>query len=209
MNATDDASYFRPALSRIAQHCLHVRQGFLAPATCLGIRNAMNQGVAEPAEVLETGATLDVSARRAASVDIDPVTLDAVETMLDRVRSAIGIACQIPADGREGPAFLRYEPGGFYRRHRDRASDADLPGAARRLISVVVFLNSSTSEPTPGTFGGGELLIFPEPLGGAGTTEPMTIVPQEGTLVAFDASMLHEVRPIRRGTRDVIVDWYY
>jgi predicted 2-oxoglutarate/Fe(II)-dependent dioxygenase YbiX len=208
LNATGYASYLRPALSRIAQHCPDVRQGFLAPATCLEIRNAMNQGVAEPAEVFDTGATLDVSTRRATSIDIDPVTLDVVEAMLDRARPAIGVACQTPVEGREGPAFLRYEPGGFYRRHRDRASDAEWPGAARRLISVVVFLNSSSSEPTPGEFGGGELLIFPEPPGGVGTTEPMVIVPQQGTLVAFHASMLHEVRPVRRGTRDVIVDWY-
>jgi hypothetical protein len=27
-------------------------------------------------------------------------------------------------------------------------------------------------------------------------------------LVAFDAGMLHEVLPVREGTRDVIVDWY-
>jgi len=183
LNATGYASYLRPALSRIAQHCPDVRQGFLAPATCLEIRNAMNQGVAEPAEVFDTGATLDVSTRRATSIDIDPVTLDVVEAMLDRARPAIGVACQTPVEGREGPAFLRYEPGGFYRRHRDRASDAEWPGAARRLI-------------------------FPEPPGGVGTTEPMVIVPQQGTLVAFHASMLHEVRPVRRGTRDVIVDWY-
>jgi predicted 2-oxoglutarate/Fe(II)-dependent dioxygenase YbiX len=169
----------------------------------------MSRGIVEPAEVLDTGATLDVAARRATSIDVDQVTLDVVEAMLDGVRAAIGVACLIPLVGREGAAFLRYEPGGFYRRHRDRAADAEWPWAARRLISVIVFLNSSSSDPVPGEFGGGELVMFPELPGGPGTAEPVTVVPRQGTLVAFDASMPHEVRAVRCGSRDVIVDWYY
>jgi predicted 2-oxoglutarate/Fe(II)-dependent dioxygenase YbiX len=169
----------------------------------------MDRGIAEPAEVLDTGATLDVAARRATSIDVDPATLGVVEAMLDGARIAIEVTCQIPLAGREGAAFLRYEPGGFYRRHRDRATDAEWPGAARRLVSVIVFLNSSSADPAPGEFGGGELLIFPELPGGPGTPDPVTFIPRQGTLVAFDASMLHEVRPVRTGSRDVIVDWYY
>jgi predicted 2-oxoglutarate/Fe(II)-dependent dioxygenase YbiX len=176
---------------------------------CLNIRSAMDRGIAEPAEVLDTGATLDVSARRATSIDVDPVTLDLVEAMLDRARRAIGVACRIAPVGREGAAFLRYEPGGFYRRHRDRAADAEWPGAARRLISVIVFLNSSSCDPAPGEFGGGELVMCPELPSGKATAELETVVPRHGTLVAFDASMPHEVYPVRGGTRDVIVDWYY
>ena len=176
---------------------------------CLDIRNAMHQGVVEPAEVLHAAVTLDVTARRAESIDVNPETLGVVEALLDAACPAIGAACQIPVQGREGAGFLRYEPGGFYRRHRDRGSAADWPGAARRLISVVVFLNNSSSEPAPGTFGGGELLVCSEPPGGAGTMAPVTIVPRQGTLVAFDASTPHEVCPVHWGTRDVIVDWYY
>jgi len=204
-----DASYFRLALPEATRGGRpYLVPGFLPLGMCLDIRNAMNRGTPEPAEVLKTGATLDVSARDAASIDIDPVALDAVEGMLDAARSAIGVACQIPIESREGAAFLRYELGGFYGCHRDRATDVGWPGAARRLISVIVFLNSSSSDPALGDFGGGEL-VFPELPEGPDTAEPMTVVPQRGTLVAFDASMLHEVRPVRRGTRDVIVDWYY
>ncbi len=209
MNTTGDAGYFRLALFDPDQrHRPYVIPGFLALAPCLRIRNAMNRGMAEPAEVLETGATLDVSARRASSIDVDSVTLDVVEAILDTARSAIGVACHIPVEAREGAAFLRYERGGFYRRHRDRARDAGWPGAARRLISVIIFLNSSSSDPAREEFGGGEL-VFPELPGAPGIAEPMVIVPQQGTLVAFDASLPHEVRPVRCGTRDVVVDWYY
>lgn len=164
--------------------------------------------MSEPAEVLNSGATLDVSARSASSIEIDPLVLDKIEAVLDAARPAIAAACQIPVEGREGAAFLRYELGGFYGRHRDRIADGGWAGAARRLISVVVFLNSSSPDPLPGEFGGGEL-VFPELSGESGTAERTVVVPQQGALVAFDASTTHEVLPVHRGTRDVIVDWYY
>jgi len=169
----------------------------------------MGRGRAEPAEVFDAGVNVDLAARRAKSIDVDPATLDTVEAMLDAGRRAIGDHYHLSLVGREGPGFLRYEPGGFYRRHRDRAVDAAWPGAARRLVSVIVFLNSSRSQPVPGEFSGGELVVFPEVLDAPATSEAVTVVPQQGTLVAFHASILHEVRPVCSGTRDVIVDWYY
>jgi predicted 2-oxoglutarate/Fe(II)-dependent dioxygenase YbiX len=186
----------------------HIIQGFLVSDRCRDIRDAMNIGVSEPAEVLDDGTTLDASVRRATSIDVDSVTLHSVEAMLDASRLSLGAACQIPVESREGAAFLRYAPNGVYRRHRDRAGDPDWPGAARRLIAVVVFLNSSSSEPTSGEFSGGELVLFPELTQGTGAAGPRVIVPGQGMLVAFDASMPHEVLPVHQGTRDVIVDWY-
>ena len=169
----------------------------------------MGHGAVEPAEVFDSSATLDLNARRAACVEIDPATLDTVEAMLDAARNAIAAHYCLSLVSREGPGFLRYGPRGFYRRHRDRAADAAWPGAARRLVSLVVFLNSSCSRPAPGEFSGGELIIFPESPDLPATSEAITVIPRQGALVAFDALMSHEVRPVRGGIRDVIVDWYY
>lgn len=169
----------------------------------------MDRGTAEPAKVFDSGATLDLDARRAASIDVDGATLDAVEATLDAARDAIGAYYHLSLVSREGPGFLRYGPGGFYRRHRDRASDAGWPAAAQRLVSVVVFLNSSRARPAAGGFSGGELLIFPEEPAGVSAIAPLQVVPRRGCLVAFHAAMLHEVLPVHAGTRDVIVDWYY
>ena len=165
--------------------------------------------MAEPAEVFDSGANLDLNARRATSIEIDATTLDAVEATLDVRRNAIAARCRLSLASREGPGFLRYGPGGFYRRHRDRVVDAAWPGAARRLVSLIVFLNSSCSRPAPGEFSGGELIIFPELFDSPATSEAVTVVPRQGALVAFDALMSHEVRPVFGGMRDVIVDWYY
>jgi predicted 2-oxoglutarate/Fe(II)-dependent dioxygenase YbiX len=169
----------------------------------------MDRGTADPAEVFDPGATLDLTARRASSIDVERATLDAVEATLDAGRHAVEAHYHRSLTSREGPGFLRYGAGGFYRRHRDRSADSAWPGARRRVVSLIVFLNSSRTRPAPGEFGGGELIIFPELPDVSATSEAITVVPQEGALVAFDASTPHEVLPVRDGMRDVIVDWYY
>jgi len=180
---------------------------FFDEATCRDVRNAMNRGAAEAAEVLVHGIALDDEARRASSIDIDPCTLAAVETRLDEVRDALSARCGVTLQGREGAGFIRYSNGGFYRPHRDQGDDPEWPAAAQRRIAVVVFLNSS-QDARPGGFLGGELVIYPESPE-AGEREPIRITPREGLLVAFDAAGLHEVRPVVGGPRDVIVDWFY
>ena len=87
--------------------------------------------------------------------------------------------------------------------------DAAWPSAARRLVSLIVFLNSSHTRLTPGAFSGGELLIFPESLDDVAGSEAIRVVPCQGSLVAFHAETFHEVCPVVDGIRDVIVDWYY
>lgn len=169
----------------------------------------MDHGAAEPAEVLLPGVALDRDARRASSIEVDPATLAAVEARLEGARAAIGGHYGLPLGRREGPGFLRYGPGGFYRPHRDRAVDGAWPDAARRRISLIVFLNSSRAGSTGGEFNGGELAIFSEPSAEGATTDVIRIAPRQGTLVAFHASALHEVRPVTGGLRDVIVDWFY
>jgi predicted 2-oxoglutarate/Fe(II)-dependent dioxygenase YbiX len=171
---------------------------FLDPGTCREVRNAMDRGAVDPAEVLDEGVTLDDEARRAASIEIDPFTLAAVEGRFDAARAVLSARCGVPLSGREGAGFIRYSPGGFYRPHRDRAIHAGWPGAAERRIAVVVFLNAE--------FDGGELVIYPD---SPHDEAPVRVVPRQGSLVAFDAGVLHEVRPVAGGIRDVIVDWYY
>ena len=158
----------------------------------------MDRGAVEPAEILEEGAALDVQARCASLIDVDPPTLAAVEARLDAVRSDLSARCGVPLGGREGVGFIRYSEGGFYRPHRDWAIDPDWPGAARRRIAVVVFLNAG--------FSGGELVIYPET---PYNDTPIRVKPHQGSLAAFDASLVHEVRPVAGGIRDVIVDWFY
>lgn len=72
--------------------------------------------------------------------------------------------------------FAKYEPGAFYKRHRDtfRSDDA-------RKISVIIYLNENWR---PGD--GGELKIYKD-------SETVTIQPAGGTIVIFESFMEHEV----------------
>jgi predicted 2-oxoglutarate/Fe(II)-dependent dioxygenase YbiX len=160
----------------------------------------MDRGDVEAAEVLDGDIGADDAVRRAATIEVDAATLAWVEARLDRELPAIAGFFGTPLTGREGVNFLRYAPGGFYLPHVDRAEVEAWPNAARRRTAIVVFLNTSTPEPGLGEFSGGELHVI---------DARAHIVPVAGRLVAFDAGLLHEVTPVRLGTRDVIVDWCY
>jgi len=160
----------------------------------------MNRGVSEPAEILDNAVTLDARVRFASTIDINQDTLDLVDASLDAQREAIAAFLGIALTAREGAGFLRYEPGGFYAPHRDAGVVSSWPAAARRRVSIVVFLNS-LGDPLDGGFMGGVLRLLDDPA--------EDIVPRQGSLVAFPAERLHEVTPVTAGTRDVIVDWFY
>ena len=179
---------------------LYLNPQFLTAAACARIRAAMDRGVSEPAEILEHTVALDRDVRAATSVDVDSDTLTFVESALDAERESIAAFFGTPLSDREGAGFLRYEPGGRYRAHRDRGFVASWPAAQRRRVSIVLFLNSF-GDPSDGEFTGGLLRLL-EP-------HSRDIVPRQGLLVAFPAATLHEVTEVTDGTRDVIVDWFY
>jgi predicted 2-oxoglutarate/Fe(II)-dependent dioxygenase YbiX len=161
----------------------------------------MDRGTVEPAEILDAAITLNQQVRLASTIDVDSETLAFVDHALDACRDSIEAFFGITLTGREGAGFLRYQLGGFYRPHSDHGVVDSWPAAARRRVSVVVFLNGSCDTPRGDEFRGGVLRLLND--------APEDIVPQAGCLVAFPADTLHEVTPVTAGTRDVIVDWFY
>jgi predicted 2-oxoglutarate/Fe(II)-dependent dioxygenase YbiX len=178
----------------------YIDPDFLARDTCLRIRQAMDAGQPESAEVLHDTIEHRDEVRRASYVEVDAVVLHDVEARLDARRSDIGAFFGIALSAREGAGFVRYPDGGFYRPHRDRANVPSWPEAARRRIAVVVFLNSSRESDPHGGFAGGVLRLL---------EGEARLAPKAGMLVAFPADVLHEVTMVRDGTRDAIVDWFY
>lgn len=174
--------------------------GFLDAELCARIRRGVDEGVVEAAEVLDRGVEADV--RRAASVEVADDLIALVEQRLDAIRDDVGAFFGVTLEDREGPGFLRYAAGGHYKPHRDRGDSSDWPGAARRLVSVVIFLNSAASAGREGEFDGGALQLFVD-------GEPLDVVPERGLLVAFPSDVLHQVTPVSQGVRDSVVDWYY
>jgi len=171
-----------------------IGRGFSDRRWCDRIRAAMDQGQMSPAEIYAEGFRIDEEARRAVDVEIAPDLLDEVRRSIDEIRPEVAQFFGVVLSGDEGPGFLRYFVGGFYRRHRDVG-----PGWTEewpRRISVVVFLSTSGEECE-----GGALRLY--------HARPLDIAPCAGTLVAFPSDTPHEVLPVTSGVRDAVVDWFF
>jgi SM-20-related protein len=163
----------------------------------------MDAGVPEEAEVLDEGFEIQEDVRRATQIEVDEAVLAMVETTIDAMRDPIASFYGVTLWSREGASILRYQTGGFYRPHVDRAHVPSWPLTEQRQITVVLFLESSREADPSGGFDGGILRLFPD------KGEPIDIVPKGGTLVAFPAEMRHEVTRVTAGCRDTVVDWFY
>ena len=177
---------------------------FFDAACCRRIREAMDAGAAEPAEVLDDTIREDPDVRSATHLEVDPVTLAFVESRFDAVKPLIERYFGITLGKREGTGFLRYTPGDFFKPHTDSGDVPSWPAARRRRIALVLFLNTSTAADPSGTFSGGTLALHTEDDCGG-----VNLHPRMGTLVAFSADRVHEVTRVESGVRDALVDWFY
>ena len=184
---------------------LFVADGFLTEDECLACAWAMDAGKAEEAEVLGAGSEARLDLRRAQHIEVAPAVLALVEERLDQFRDSVATYFGLHLTAREGSGFVRYPEGGFYAPHVDWSDSLGWPDAARRQVALVVFLASSTAADPAGPFDGGILRLFPD----GGPDEVVEVAPRRGTLLAFPATLLHEVTVVQRGERDAIVDWYY
>ncbi len=163
----------------------------------------MDAGTAEQAEVLADDFELQEDVRRAAQIEIADDVMAMVDVALDTARIPIATFYGLALESREGASVLRYETGGFYKPHVDRAHVPSWPLTEKRQVTIVLFLESSREAEASGGFSGGVLRLFPE------DDDPIEIIAKRGTLVAFPAEMRHEVTRVTSGRRDTIVDWFY
>jgi SM-20-related protein len=108
------------------------------------------------------------------------------------------------------PSFLLYKPGDYLPAHPDSHHDPNLPEEIRkRRVSVVVFLNSQSDQPVPGTYDGGYLTFHMMKEHQDWPTRRLNLSGERGMLVAFPSTSIHEVTPITRGERFTVVSWFY
>jgi SM-20-related protein len=115
----------------------------------------------------------------------------------------------------ETPHFIVYEPGDFYRPHRDIYRDVDVPEPIRRRrIAVVVFLNDRQGSGEDGAadpaavgerFLGGALRLCSHELDAFEPDVAWEVPAQRGLLVAFRADTWHEVTAVSHGRRYTVV----
>jgi predicted 2-oxoglutarate/Fe(II)-dependent dioxygenase YbiX len=182
-----------------------VIEDVLDERACERIRQAMNLGEPEAAEVLDREIELQEDVRRTSHIEVDRETRRRLEQTLDDQHGRIERFFGRRLPSREGVSLLRYTAGGFFKPHRDHGYVDSWPDAARRRVSLVLFLCSSREIDAHGTFSGGALRLHAEDT----HASSQDIHPRAGTLVAFLSTTLHEVLPVHDGIRDTAVDWCY
>lgn len=124
---------------------------------------------------------------------------------LDSIRPAVADHFGLELASPEPASYLTYGPGQFYKPHADRGRAGETE-ALNRAVSVVIFLNDARS---PLAFEGGQLIFYDLIDAPRAKGVGLSLEPEAGLLVAFRSEIVHEVAPVVRGTRAVIVTWFH
>ena len=149
--------------------------------------------------------TVEPAIRKATRVVASPATRARVLQRLVDQKSAIEEHFGLNLGEPEEPQFLRYEAGDHFVAHQDGNTQLVFDDSRFRKISVVIFLNAQSESATPGTYGGGSLVLHGN-CPGSSLRSPVAALP--GSLVAFRSETTHEVAPVTRGERYTVVSWY-
>jgi predicted 2-oxoglutarate/Fe(II)-dependent dioxygenase YbiX len=161
-----------------------------------------------PAEVLDgrPDPIVDMAVRNTWEVPVDGAA--ELGDRLGALRAELADHFKLPLDGHEGPTCLMYQPGGFYEPHVDRSKEGLKISAARRRVSVVIFLNAMRTPPGRDDYSGGALTFYGVVDDPAWRSFGFGLAPEPGLLVAFPSHVIHEVTPVTAGDRYTIVDWF-
>jgi predicted 2-oxoglutarate/Fe(II)-dependent dioxygenase YbiX len=189
---------------------LFVATRFLDGGICARLCEEMRDAPSVPGTVRDHADvyTVDECTRR---TRVARVSGDSERLVLDRLHALVPELqrhFQVGADTWRAPQFLVYGPGDFFRAHKDSSDAPDAGVIARnRRVSTVIFLNTRSDAPAPGTYGGGELtfygLLADRRLRDAG----LPLSHEVGLLVAFRPETVHAVTAVTHGERYTIATW--
>jgi SM-20-related protein len=183
-------------------------RSFLERDECRKLAGEMDAGPLRAATLDEPGQGEVVvkHRRRAEYLATFSQTQAGVERKLAAMITNFAAHFSMGLSGMQPPQLLRYSNGCYFRPHKDR-SDASGHGddIRHRRITAVLFLNCQTRSPSDGGYCGGDLRLYqaddhPDPT--------LCITGQTGMLVAFESSVVHEVRPVTWGVRRTVAAWY-
>jgi predicted 2-oxoglutarate/Fe(II)-dependent dioxygenase YbiX len=197
-----------PAANFFRSLGLFVRNDFLNPATCSGIRAEMSAGEAEKALIYETASdngVLDESVRKSFSIRVGKSTKAMVKERIAALKPLVEEHFQMPLGKLESPSFLSYGQGMYFKRHLDATEHPDI---AARKVSLVIFLSPRAQEPAADCYGGGALTFYGLMKGPKWEDCAFSLEPDLGLLVGFRSDTPHEVQPVTFGQRCTVVSWF-
>ncbi len=182
------------------------RKDFLDAPTIVRIVDEMRRSHAAAGTVYgeaKQGRSVNPCVRKVSLVTVSKETRDFVKALLMQQKDRLAEHFDVVLTHCEEPQFLRYETGDFFVAHQDGNTPLVYDHTRFRKVSVSVYLSQHGDPSTPGTYGGGSLLLYRKV---SDSAERVTEVP--GTLVAFRSETTHEVLPVTHGERYTIVSWF-
>ncbi|ESY02723.1 2OG-Fe(II) oxygenase [Mesorhizobium sp. LNJC405B00] len=180
-----------------------VFDGAACSALCAEIRAA----VSRPAGLLGRAdqKTAWPEIRKTVRAEVSQATEERVSALLAQQKAALERHFGLLLGQVEKPQFLHYREGDFFVPHQDGNTPLIHDESRFRKISVVIFLNRQSDNPSPETYAGGSLVLH-GPYSGPDLRIAMPALP--GSLVAFRSETTHEVTPVTCNERFTIVSWY-
>jgi SM-20-related protein len=184
---------------------------FLDSVSCARIAADVSLNASEPGRVglgsHGDEGRVDQTIRKVLGSTIPEPTRRSIEDHLTRVTPRLESHFQISLGACDGPHFLMYGPGAFYKPHHDVASTTE-SDAARRAVSVVLFLNDRADSPTLNCYGGGSLRFHGLLADPPWNRCAFSLDASPGMIVAFRSNVVHEVEPVTFGARCTMVAWF-
>lgn len=150
-------------------------------------------------------AVVNRRARSVRTLNVGSRVRELFDALLAEVQPILASHFGVALERHEPPQFLRYGEGDYFVAHQDGNSPLIRDESSGRRISVVVFVNACSVEPSAVTYGGGSLVLhgrYPD-LNGR-----FPVTAEVGSLVAFRSETTHEVIPVTHGERYTVVSWF-
>lgn len=196
-----DAYYAPEGLLRIP--------AFMPMNYCQRLCVAGRSGAAAPAGVVRGSRThRDERIRKTSTILVPDDLIDAYVERLEGIREKLADKFGLRLGEMESPQVLAYGRGGHFSVHQDSGDDASYPSYIRkRVLSLVLFLNSPSPALHDGMYGGGTLTFFCLSPRVTAQECRVPVVGETGTLVVFPSQWYHCVTPVQHGMRWTLVTW--
>jgi SM-20-related protein len=190
---------------------LLVLSDFLDVTTCARLRfeilNAPLRSGRIVGETRPDEGAIDDSIRRVDAASVPKTIKLEVKSKLELLKPKAEEHFKVSLSGCDGPHFLVYGPGAFYKPHQDASPGAPAHILERR-VSIIIFLNGAADDPSNDGYRGGELTFYGLMRGPKWQDLAFSLDAPPGLLIAFRPSVLHEVKPVTFGRRITIVAWF-
>jgi predicted 2-oxoglutarate/Fe(II)-dependent dioxygenase YbiX len=151
--------------------------------------------------------TLDLDTRICSVHQVPQAMFDYVLGHILHLQEDLLECFNLPFCVTNGPYFVSYRRGAFFRLHQDIATHMSDPQCVTdRVLTIVLYLNGREATTETPSFDGGALAVYDPSC--PGLSGRQIVIPQVGTLVAFKSKCLHEVLTIHEGVRYAILCWF-